>query len=140
VPPRIPAPLRAAVRRRAARRCEYCQSAEVYCGYAFEVDHVVPRSAGGQTVLENLALACSTCNGHKAARLEVLDPETRQPTSLFNPRSHTWAEHFAWSPDGTRVIGRTPTGRASVEALQMNNSEVVSARSFWVTYGLHPPS
>ena len=33
---------------------------------------------------------------------------------LFDPRRQRWSEHFAWSDDGTRVIGRTPCGRATV--------------------------
>ncbi len=50
-----------------------------------------------------------------------------------------WADHFRWSGDGTQVIGRIDTGRASVDALRMNNPAIVFARAFWVKYGLHPP-
>lgn len=140
MPSRIPRSLRAAVRKRAAGRCEYCQSAETYCGYVFEVDHVLPIVASGVTQLENLALACSNCNGHKAARTQALDPETGQLVPLFNPRRDAWADHFSWSDDGTRVIARTAAGRASIAALQMKNGAIVLARVFWVTYGLHPPA
>lgn len=139
MPARIPVPLRAAVRQRAAGRCEYCQSAEVYCGYLFEVDHVQPLFAGGLTEVDNLALACSHCNGHKAARTQAVDPETQQLVPLYNPRRDSWAEHFAWSSDGAHVVGRTEIGRATIAALQMNHSAVIVARMFWVTYGLHPP-
>jgi hypothetical protein len=139
MPSRISQPLRAAVRKRAVGRCEYCQSAEVYCGYVFEVDHLVPLYAGGLTRLDNLALACSNCNAHKAARVQAVDPESNQLVSLFSPRRDRWADHFAWSPDGTRVVGLTDMGRACMAALQMNNSVVVIARIFWVAYGLHPP-
>jgi hypothetical protein len=35
-------------------------------GYAFPVaDHVVPRSAGGADAIENLVLACASCNNYK---------------------------------------------------------------------------
>lgn len=73
----VPKPLRAAVRARAVGRCEYCQSAEIYCGYEFEVDHITPVSAGGLTELDNLTRACSNCNAHKNARLKRL---IRRPT------------------------------------------------------------
>jgi hypothetical protein len=135
----IPKPLRAAVRGRAGGRCEYCQSAEIYCGYEFEIDHITPVSAGGLTTLENLALACSHCNAHKSARIQAPDPQTDILTDLYHPRQDHWDEHFAWSEDGTRVVGLTDVGRVTILALQMNNSTIVFARAFWVEYGVHPP-
>ena len=53
---------------------------------------------------------------------------------LFNPRQQSWAEHFAWSEDGTQVIGR-----ATVAALKMNNPVSIRARKLWVSVGWHPP-
>lgn len=46
--------------------------------------------------------------------------------------------HFQWSADGARILGLTATGRATIEALQMNNDLIVSLRSLWVLLGLHP--
>lgn len=45
-----------------------------YCGRTppevlLEVDHIVPRAAGGTDDLANLTTACATCNSGKAARL-----------------------------------------------------------------------
>jgi len=37
-----------------------------------------------------------------------------------------------------RILGLTATGRATVEALQMNNDLIVNLRSLWVILGLHP--
>lgn len=37
--------------------------------------------------------------------------------SLYHPRLQQWGEYFAWNDDFTLVIGLTPTGRATVEAL-----------------------
>ena len=34
-------------------RCAYCLSPEQLIGVAFEVDHVIPRSAEGRTQLDN---------------------------------------------------------------------------------------
>ena len=65
---RIPASLREQALARAGGRCAYCQSAEVLLGVSFEVDHIIPQSAGGETSIDNLCLSCPTCNRHKAAR------------------------------------------------------------------------
>ena len=53
----VPASLRAEVVLRAGNRCEYCQLSQLGQEAAFHIDHVIPRAAGGPTVLGNLALA-----------------------------------------------------------------------------------
>jgi hypothetical protein len=58
---------------------------------------------------------------------------------LFNPRQQRWTEHFAWSEDGTRIIGLTDCGRATVLALQLNNVIAVMVRREWVAAGWHLP-
>lgn len=136
----IPKSLRAEVRSRAKGRCEYCRSAEIYCGYQFEIDHIKPLAANGETVLDNLALACSNCNGHKNARTIVLDSQTGERTRLFDPRSDQWQAHFEWIEEGLKVVGKTSIGRATTTALDMNNSAVVAARAFWISFGIHPPN
>jgi 5-methylcytosine-specific restriction endonuclease McrA len=49
---------RAAVSERARGCCEYCRSQELFATQAFFVEHIVPRSKGGETDVVNLALAC----------------------------------------------------------------------------------
>jgi hypothetical protein len=47
---------------------ETCQ----YCGKHFReltLDHVIPRSRGGQSTWENLVASCRVCNGRKGNRL-----------------------------------------------------------------------
>jgi hypothetical protein len=44
-----------------------------------------------------------------------------------------------WSRDGIEIIGITPCGRATVEALRLNNENVVTARYVWTKVGFHPP-
>ena len=79
--------LRDAVVRRAGNRCEYCQlPAQLQVG-GFEVDHILPRSRGGQTDLANLALACPHCNARKWAHIEGEDPVSGQTVTLYNPRA-----------------------------------------------------
>jgi hypothetical protein len=58
---------------------------------------------------------------------------------LFNPRQQSWIEHFRWSLDGTQILGLSATGRATIEALQMNNEYVVESRRFWVLAGWQLP-
>jgi hypothetical protein len=79
------------------------------------------------------------CNNYKNAQTEGLDPETGRRVRLFNPRRQRWADHFAWSEEGLRVLGRTPCGRATVLSLQLNNVIAVMVRREWVTAGWHPP-
>jgi hypothetical protein len=58
---------------------------------------------------------------------------------LFNPRFDRWDDHFAWSPDATRMIGLTPEGRATIAALVLNRPVLVDARRRWTLAGWHPP-
>jgi hypothetical protein len=60
--------------------------------------------------------------------------------ALFNPRQQLWIDHFAWSEDGTEIIGKAPCGRATITALKMNNAEIVVARRLWVSVGWWPPN
>jgi hypothetical protein len=53
-------------------------------------------------------------------------------TSLFNPRTQAWSDHFQWSQDGAIIVGLTPVGRATVEALRLNNEIAVEVRRNWV--------
>lgn len=104
------------------------------------LEHIVPRAAGGQTIRRNLWLSCYRCNEFKGAATSAADPLTGSTVALFNPREQVWTDHFRWSPDGTRVTGITPVGRAPVEALRLNNEVVVAARRRWVAAGWHPPA
>jgi hypothetical protein len=93
----------------------------------FHVDHVRPRRDGGPTTLENLALACVSCSLRKGARSEARDPLTGDAAGVFNPRTQVWEEHFQIAEDFL-ILGRTPTGRASVELLRMNRPTAVEIR------------
>jgi 5-methylcytosine-specific restriction endonuclease McrA len=75
--------LRRKVRKSARGRCAYCRTPEELTVTTFEIDHIVPTSAGGATVLENLCLSCPACNRRKSARQSAPDPETGQPVPLF---------------------------------------------------------
>jgi hypothetical protein len=104
------------------------------------IDHLLPESRGGPTIRENLWLACRRCNEFKGNRTSAVDPLTDKVVPLFNPRIQSWGVHFTWGEDGTKIIGLTATGRATVTALRLNNDEIVAARSLWVQVGWHPPA
>ena len=137
---RIPDPLRQAVAHQDQHRCAYCQTSQLNSGIPLTYDHIHPQSKGGSTTLENLCLACRTCNEYKSDVTQTLDPVTGDPAPLFHPRQQTWPTHFRWSNDGTQVEGLTPTGRATVIALRMNHPIIVAARRRWVFIGWHPPN
>jgi ATP adenylyltransferase len=59
----ISGPLQYEVLKRAKERCELCGISKTV--KALQVDHIVPRSRGGLTVLENLQALCYTCNSQK---------------------------------------------------------------------------
>lgn len=124
------------VHERAAFQCEYCQTGQRVTGQAMHVEHINP---DGGDDLENLALACATCNLSKATATSALDPETGDLVPLFNPRTQVWAEHFEWIEKGTMLRGLSPVGRATIVRLQTNVARIVGARKVWVRAGEHPP-
>lgn len=103
------------------------------------MEHILPRSLGGTDNRENLAASCYRCNEFKGAKTHAVDPETSQLVSLFLPRTQTWREHFTWVNGGTHIAGTTPTGRATVMALRLNNETIIEARVIWIEAGWHPP-
>ena len=133
----IPASLRREVRERAEERCEYCGLAAAAQEAAFHIDHIIPVVAGGLTNLDNLALACVSCSLRKGARLEAPDPRSGKMEVLFHPRFDSWRRHFRW--EGERVIGLSPTGRATIAALNMNRPLVLAIRREETIRGRHPP-
>lgn len=130
---------RQAIVERAQGCCEYCWSQARYATQSFSVEHIVPRSKGGATTLDNLALSCQGCNNHKYNKTEGFDPVNQSVVRLYHPRSDQWGDHFAWSDDYTLILGITPVGRATVEALQLNRSGVVNLRRILYQVGEHPP-
>jgi 5-methylcytosine-specific restriction endonuclease McrA len=84
---KVPFRARAALSRRAVfvrdgHRCQYCGA------NAENIDHIVPRSRGGEHVWENVVAACRPCNTRKEDRLlhEVGFVLRRKPMA---PREHT---------------------------------------------------
>lgn len=133
----IPVSLRRLVIQRAENRCEYCGISQIGQVATFHIDHIVPVVAGGETIAENLALACVSCSLRKGARQNLEDSETGEVVSIFNPRQQAWKEHFDWN--GVEVVGLTATGRATVQALDLNRATMLAIRAEEELLGRHPP-
>lgn len=135
---RVSNELRAQVEQRARGCCEYCRSQARFATQSFSVEHVVPRNRGGATAESNLALSCQGCNNHKYNKTDGADPATTAMVPLYNPRTQRWADHFAWNHDASRIVGLTPTGRATVETLRLNREGLVNLRRVLFAAGEHP--
>jgi len=130
--------LRKLVTERARGLCEYCQTAMLIV-VTVEIDHIVPEASGGETTADNLCLVCRACNSYKQDHQSGFDPVTGIETALFNPRTQNWPEHFRWDETGTRLIGLSAEGRATINRLRINRDAVVASRRLWVEAGWHPP-
>jgi hypothetical protein len=133
---KVPAKLRNEVVHRAGARCEYCRLSQEGQEAVFHVDHIHPLARGGPTDLANLALACVSCSLRKGARITARDPKSVKIVPIFHPRRQMWADHFRWT--GNRVVGLTPSGRATVVALRMNREIALAIRSEEARLGRHP--
>lgn len=97
--------------------CQYC--GETFPASELTFDHVIPRSAGGQTVWDNILMACVACNARKRAQPadwsgrkgKGLRPlkQPRQPTSMELMKAgmslidpviiETWHDWLYWSAE-----------------------------------------
>lgn len=128
------------VEARARGCCEYCRSQLRYAMQPFSIEHIVPVARGGGGTEENLALSCQGCNNHKFTKINAREPTSGIIVPLHHPRRDRWRDHFAWNHDATLIIGLTPSGRATVEALQLNRPGLVALRRLLYAAGEHPPA
>ncbi|KYC41941.1 HNH endonuclease [Scytonema hofmannii PCC 7110] len=131
--------VRERVRAQANNQCGYCRSLQKSVLGILEIEHIIPKALGGSDDEENLWLSCRLCNGFKGTQIYAQDPVTNCKVRLFNPRYQKWSEHFSWTNNGTHIMGLTPGGRATILALQLNNTYALSVRQAWVSAGWHPP-
>lgn len=132
---RLPESVRAQVRLRAEKRCEYCRLPEGFSFYSHQVDHIISIKHKGSSDLNNLAWACFDCNNAKGSDIAAYDEETGQLVPLFNPRTQKWDEHFRL--DAGTIIGITSCGRATVSFLNLNRDELVRTRRDLIEIGLY---
>jgi 5-methylcytosine-specific restriction endonuclease McrA len=127
------------IRRQAKNRCGYCLLPQQLISYKLEIEHLHPKALGGSDDEENLWLACRQYNLVKGTKIHGFDLVTFVRVKLFNPRTQIWNEHFVWSNDNLEIIGKTPCGRATVAALQLNIDSQKIPRQFWKLTGIFPP-
>jgi hypothetical protein len=132
----IPEILRRQVIERAEGYCEYCLIHQQASLYMHEVDHIIAEKHRGETVFENLCLACLECNRAKGSDFGSFDPETGEIILLYNPRQQVWDKHFRL--DGARIIPLSPEGRVTVFMLKLNNEIRVRARQALLEAGKYP--
>lgn len=130
--------LRELVWERAEACCEYCLMPQALTEAVHEIDHIIAEKHRGQTTSDNLALACFHCNNHKGPNIAGIDPDTGLTTPLFHPRREAWTDHFHWQ--GAILEGVTPTGRATVEVLEINLRHRILHREALIEEGVFPPS
>ncbi|HEX6970127.1 MAG TPA: HNH endonuclease [Micromonosporaceae bacterium] len=73
-------------------RCAYCR------GPAETIDHVIPRSRGGQHVWENVVAACAKCNHTKGDRTPA-EMGWRLPVTPAAPKGTAWRVLGHRAPD-----------------------------------------
>jgi hypothetical protein len=131
------------VRRRAEHRCEYCRLPQSAFRRPFHIEHVVARQHGGRTEIDNLALACWSCNLKKGPNLSGIEGLTGNVTILFNPRTDRWRDNFAHEVGalprgGISIVGLTPAGRATIDVLGFNDEMRKTVRyELWLE-GVYP--
>lgn len=128
--------LEAQVWQRAAHCCEYCRFPECYAELPFEIDHVIAKKHRGESVAENLALACFFCNSYKGPNIAGIDPVTDANTPLFHPRRDLWNSHFRWND--ARLVGLTAVGRTTIDVLRINHPDAVAVRTSLIEEGVFP--
>lgn len=100
----------------------------------FHIDHIIPEKQGGPSVLENLALACPSCNHYKGSVVVKYYYESGKMVLLFNPRKEVWNDHFKLELSGV-ITATSETGEATVEILAMNEQTRVEGRRTLIDLG-----
>lgn len=130
--------LKRKIRQQAKNRCGYCLLPQTLNPSLLEIEHLLPTAKGGTDTEENLWLSCRLCNGYKGVQTEAVDPKTNQSVLLFNPRAQDWNEHFEWNDE--KIAGKTACGRATIQALKLNNEIILPVRKKWIVAGWFPPT
>jgi len=90
--------------------------------------------------VDNFAWSCPFCN---QAKLQTVSVRVGgRLTSLFDPRYHQWADHFAFVEQYIYLIGITDIGRATIEVLDINDRRQmnhVAPRHIAILNGDYPP-
>ncbi len=120
--------LRQFVTERAKNRCEYCLIPHINPMFRFHIEHIIALKHSGETVIENLALACPFCNENKGTDLGSLDWDLDEKfVFFFNPRTQIWTEHFLIEESG-EIMLLTAEARVTGRILKFNDDERIEER------------
>jgi hypothetical protein len=111
---------------------------EAQAFFPHEPDHVIAAKHGGESIIDNLALACFDCNRFKGSDIASIDPESHKLTHLFNPRTQEWSEHFSIA--GGIIKPLTAIGRVTASLLRLNLESRVEVRQILASVGRYPPT
>jgi 5-methylcytosine-specific restriction endonuclease McrA len=97
---KVPPVNRRGVLQRDNHLCQYCGSRK-----KLTLDHVLPRSKGGQHTWDNVVAACSGCNGKKGDKLLLETNMTlrQRPKAPIHP-AVVFADHF-WKSQSVNSTG-----------------------------------
>jgi hypothetical protein len=109
--------LKAKVLDRDNTRCVYCGSTE-----DLEIDHIIPVSKGGESILENLQVLCRPCNRRKRASVSEAE---QVATQTFRS-----AENFVAS----RVPARSASVSVSTTVPTKHRETPEAFADFWAVY------
>lgn len=123
------------VAQRAGIRCEYCLIHLDDASFAHEIDHILSRQHGGETIAENLAFACMICNRLKGTNLTSVS-SSGEIKRLFNPRLDDWQDHFKL--EGGIIQPLSTIGEVTARLLRLNDADRVVERLRFQGRGSYP--
>lgn len=107
-------------------KCSYCECRLNIESNDATIDHIIPKSADGDRVLEweNLIISCLRCNRQKNAFEErIINP------CIDNPQEHLYFVPSRYMINGKR---NSPLGILTVETLDLNNIERIRRQRFTI--------
>lgn len=129
------AAIQQAVRERAKHRCEYCHFPASFAELPLHHDHVIAQQHGGETALENLAVAFCHCNRYKGPTCRVLTRLVPSRATLPSASGQMGKPFLmGWAGADWQNINRT----RPIRALRLNRSDAVSVRQLWMEEGVFP--
>lgn len=129
-------PTRTLILKRDGHTCQYCE----YNGPKLTLDHILPKSRGGQDTWHNLVTSCLECNNCKDNRTPeewatALKKVFSKETTNMSPLPFTWSSYQVGMMEA-RVNGRGTTLSAKPKApyskmsVTINASEVEEWREY----------
>jgi hypothetical protein len=118
--------LRKSVEKRAENICEYCLICIDDTYFGGEIDHIISVKHSGETMLDNLALACQPCNRSKGSDIGSILSNKRDFIRFFNPRTDKWSENFQLF--GATIQPISDIGKVTTQILGFNEAERIRER------------